>query len=200
MILQPGAADGGSYPIDLIGALLDFVPITFNQQPGDCDVAEYTARLLSALAKGIGSAHRLTTSKVDQTPNKVDAAVALPSDDEDISDEILGIGSSHGMIKDPPLGLEVTKSGRTTGVTSGTLIAKNVTISVGYGENKYATFVDQYMFTPILSPGDSGSLIVGKMITFPAVALGYAGSDQVAFGNPIQFVLDALAVDLVNPS
>jgi hypothetical protein len=181
MILQPGAADGGSYPIDLIGALLDFVPIAFNQQPGDCDIAEYTARLLSALAKGIGSAHRLTTSKVDQTPNKVDAAVALPSDDEDIGDEILGIGSSQG-------------------VTSGTLIAKNVTISVSYGVNKMATFIDQYMFTPILSPGDSGSLIVGKMITFPAVALGYAGSDQVAFGNPIQFVLDALEVDLVNPS
>ncbi len=200
MILQPGNADGGSVPEDLIAQLLRFVPIVFNSEPGDCPIAGFVANALNVGAKAGGSVHRMSTVKVQEETNVIDAAVAEPLDDLDITEKLLGIGRTQGMIQDPPLGLEVTKSGRTTGVTEDRLLVKDATISVQYGAGKVATFTNQLMFGPMSASGDSGSLIVAKMQTFPAVALLYAGSDQVTFGNPILEVLNGLEVDLVNPS
>jgi hypothetical protein len=95
--------------------------------------------------------------------------------------------------KEAELGMEVKKSGRTTGLTSGTVQLLDASVQVGYGAGKIALFTNQILTTNMSQGGDSGSLLVdgeGKK----AVGLLFAGSDQVTIHNPIGFVKDALKV------
>lgn len=127
--------------------------------------------------------------------NLVDAAIArvlsgavrtgTPSDD--------GYGSPGTVPVAPIVGLPVMKYGRSTGLTFGSIIAINVTVTVAYGTGP-ALFNQQVSyessgFDLFSIPGDSGSLVV----TFPdadPVALNFAGGGATAYGNPIQKVID----------
>lgn len=104
-------------------------------------------------------------------------------------------------------GTEVSKLGRTTGLTHGRVSAfelDNVVISFDIGDIR---FDDQIEIQdaggePFCDGGDSGSLIYGR--DKRGVALLFAGSDQggenggaLTYANPLRTVLDALKVDLV---
>ncbi|MDP4229113.1 MAG: hypothetical protein Q8916_01760 [Bacteroidota bacterium] len=95
------------------------------------------------------------------------------------------------------VGMQVKKTGRTTGFTQGAISAINVTVSVSYGQGKTAKFVGQIYITSTTfsAAGDSGSLIVENSSNDP-VGLLFAGSSNSTIANPIGDVLNALAIDI----
>lgn len=194
-IIQPGAADGGVNPGDVIAHLERFCPIDFGLQESTCNIADSVAALVTAGAHMIGSQHQLKALKVRaQATNLVDAAVARPVSDDIILDEILEIGEVSGTTS-ASLGLSVRKSGRSTGFTTGTITVLDATVTVSYGTNKTATFEDQIITGAMSAPGDSGSLLVDGG-SQQAVGLLFAGSDQTTIHSPIQAVLDCLNVTI----
>jgi hypothetical protein len=194
-ILQPGGADGGQVEEDIIAQLERFCPIRFNEAPSTCNLAEAAAGAGNALARLLGSKHRLHAFQVDpDASNLADAATARPEADDLILDEILEIGTVSGTAP-AVLGMAVRKSGRTTGLTTGEITVLDATVTVNYGLGRSARFEDQIVTTPMSQGGDSGSLLVaGEAAT--AVGLLFAGSDSATIHNPIQAVLDCLEVEL----
>jgi hypothetical protein len=113
---------------------------------------------------------------------------------------IVDIGTPSRETVDPGLGMAVKKSGRTTGLTTGTITAVHATIDVTYGSGKTARFVNQIVVGPgnFIAGGDSGSLMVEDIDTNPrAVGLLFAGSSNTAIANPIDDVLNAFGVSMV---
>ncbi len=104
-------------------------------------------------------------------------------------------------------GTEVSKLGRTTGLTKGRVTAfemDNVVVNFGIGNLRFDNQVEIEGAgdSPFSDGGDSGSLIVGR--DKRGVALLFAGSDQggandqgLTYANPLREVLDALKVDLL---
>ncbi|MBZ5722050.1 MAG: S1 family peptidase [Acidobacteriia bacterium] len=153
-------------------------------------------------------------AKLKGHPNNIataDAALAqVISGQVDPAGAILGLGAiSCGIPQPAPpanttivpaIGMPVAKSGRTSGITCGTIAVVNVAVQVQYtntcGSN--AGFVVNYDnqveidSTTFSAPGDSGSLIVDSQTAQPT-ALLYAGDSTSTIGNPIQDVLAALA-------
>jgi len=136
--------------------------------------------------------------------NTVDAAIAaVRSGAVDPKGSILDIGMISDTTLQPGLGLAVKKSGRTTGLTTGSISATDVTVDVSYGSGKTARFVNQILVTPgtFIDSGDSGSLMVEDLDPTPhAVGLLFAGSSSVAIANPIDDVLSAFGVTMVGAS
>jgi hypothetical protein len=196
-ILQPGPYDGGNPNNDIIAHLERFVPIQFSLEPGTCSLAKSFADVANLFARLIGSSHRLDVLKIhQQASNQVDAAVARPVEDGVVSDEILEIGTLTGTAPGT-LGMEVRKSGRTTGFTRGEISVIDATVNVTYGAGRIATFDNQLVAGPMSQGGDSGSLIAAGDSPL-AVGLLFAGSDQSTIFSPIQLVLDALDVDITS--
>ena len=128
------------------------------------------------------------------TENLVDAAVAQPHADADVTADILGIGRLHGS-EEPRLGMSVRKSGRTTRLTQGMITDVDVTLRVGYRGGSYI-FTDQLLVAgdrgPFSAGGDSGSVIVSE--DRKAVGLLFAGSRFVTVANKMPHVEGALGV------
>lgn len=125
--------------------------------------------------------------------NKVDAAIAL-TNSSIASAEILGIGFPTPEVGQAEVGMEVTKSGRTTEVTTGVVEAVNATVRVRYGDRcGTATFVQQIIFSNMSDAGDSGSVILESQ-TLKPVALLFAGGKTNTVGNPFAAVVEALDI------
>lgn len=194
-ILQPGPADGGQQGPDTIAQLERFHPITYITAPGTCSIASGVAGLANLLAQLLGSHHRLEALQSDpSSANLIDAALARPLDDAAILDDILEIGPVEGMLPAALL-MPVRKSGRSTGFTTGQIVALDTTVDVSYGTDRTARFEGQVITTPMSAPGDSGSLLVTGDPP-RAVGLLFAGSEETTIHNPIQYVLDTLEVTL----
>jgi hypothetical protein len=194
-ILQQGPIDGGDPSTCTIAHLERYAPINFGTQPANCNIAKGVAGILNSLAGLMGSSHRLEPMKQDaQASNWVDAAAAKPLDDSLVLDEILEVGVVSG-VQAVAFGMTVRKSGRTTGLTTGTISVLNATVSVDYYDGRTARFEDQIIATPMSQGGDSGSLVVAGD-SLRAVGLLFAGSDQSTIFNPIQTVLNTLKVTL----
>jgi len=190
-ILQPGPYDGGTVNEDTIANLERFVPIRFESEPPPepCPFSGAAAGVGNFLARLVGSKHRLLPVVIQQA-NQVDAALAKPMDPDLVKNEILEIGSVTGT-EEAELGMEVKKSGRTTGLTTGTVQLLDASVQVGYGAGKIALFTGQILTTNMSQGGDSGSLLVSGTGN-KAVGLLFAGSDTVTIHNPIAVVRDAL--------
>lgn len=124
--------------------------------------------------------------------NIVDCAVARPVNHEAIEDDILGIGTINGVIN-PEIDMRVMKSGRTTGVTEGTIRAIDSTVNVNIDGEQKAVFTDQIVTSPLSQGGDSGSLVLDKDRN--AVGLLFAGSNQATVCNKIKNVMNQLDID-----
>jgi hypothetical protein len=132
--------------------------------------------------------------------NTVDAAIAkVASGMVSGSGTILDIGTISSTIATPSAGMAVKKSGRTTGLTAGTISYLNVSVRVGYNTscgvgNQTAQFVGQIGITSrstFSAGGDSGSLIVTSSTPPQPVGLLFAGSNTLTLANPISAVLAA---------
>jgi hypothetical protein len=138
-------------------------------------------------------------------PSNVDAAIAqLRPGAMDANGNIEGIGMPSSVVRTPSVGLSVTKAGRTTGVTTGTISSINTTVSVQYqagcgqGKKFVVSFTNQVVIGPgnFSAGGDSGSLIVTNDSNHQPVALLYAGSSTTTIGNPIGDVLTQVSAAL----
>lgn len=122
-------------------------------------------------------------------PNYVDAAIGEVTNPDFVigNDEIFEI-SGHVAIDE-----QVYKTGRTSGRSEGTVLAKDATIQIDFDGN-LATFAGQIVTTAMLRPGDSGS--VGVTTTNKLFGLGFAGSDEASLFNPIDVVFETLNLTL----
>ncbi|HKZ99411.1 MAG TPA: hypothetical protein VJ326_07480 [Thermoplasmata archaeon] len=174
-ILQPGPYDGGR-DADRIATLTSFVPIAFDPS--------FLRRVWCAILGLFGIRCPPTP------PNYVDAAIATPLRDADLRDDILEVGTVRGTAR-ADVGTRVKKSGRTTALTQGEVVATNLTVRVLYGTTT-ATFTDQLATSARSDGGDSGSLVVDEGNR--AVGLLFAGGDDITILNPIAAVEQALRV------
>ena len=189
-ILQPGSFDGGLEGKDMIAVLERYVKLRFIEEPPTCSFARLVEGLINLLARLTGSSHRLRTYR--STPNavnQVDAALARPLDERLLADEILDIGVVGGITA-AQLGMNVRKSGRSSGYTTGQVRVVETTLNVDY-DGRVATFENQIMTGSMSEPGDSGALLVTAEGLL-AVGLLFAGSQQATVFNPIQAVLNEL--------
>jgi len=138
--------------------------------------------------------------------NTVDAALAtVVGGAVDLDGEIVNVGTLSPEIEPPSLNLAVQKMGRTTCLTTGTIAAVSVNVSVGYSKScgavafGTANYTGQIMISSstFSAGGDSGSLIVTREACPRAVGLLFAGSSTTTIANPIGAVLDALQVSMV---
>lgn len=197
-ILQPGPHDGGQTSQDEIAKLSDFVPIVFEDNGGGngeapCPAAGFTTSILNALAALTGSRTRLRQYRIAAETNLVDCAIALPNNPDDVVNEIMEIGTINN-ITEGVLGMDVKKSGRTTGLTTGTIEQVDVTARVNFGANKVAVFEDQLMAGGMSQGGDSGSAVLDQEGNL--VGLLFAGSSTTTLFNRIQNVFSELGVSL----
>lgn len=126
--------------------------------------------------------------------NTVDCAIASLSVASDCG-MISGYTPSTSTVS-PSVGLAVKKTGRTSGLTHGSIAGINVTIQVNYGSPGVATFVNQiYVASNFIRSGDSGSLMVTENGNNP-VGLCFAGGSGSSFANPIGPVLQGLGVSV----
>jgi hypothetical protein len=183
-ILQPGPHDGGT-SADKIGTLEQFIPVGFEgrSSPG-CSPLSFLMRLF-------GRSMRAMINEPGN--NTVDCAIAKPLSDDLVNPDILNIGIPTG-VGTATLGTPVQKSGRTTGYTADQITQIDVTVTVDYG-GPTATFKNQLMAGALSQGGDSGSAVLD--MNKQVVGLLFAGSNTTTIMNPIQFVLDALQVQLV---
>ncbi len=129
---------------------------------------------------------------------RVDAATAaLRPGMMDETGYILEIGIPSRVIVAPSVGLAVAKSGRTTGLTTGTISVIGATVTVQYqkGCGVGSLFTKTYSNQVIVGSsgfsdaGDSGSLIVTNNACHQPVGLLFAGNSSITVANPIGDVL-----------
>ena len=133
----------------------------------------------------------------------VDAALArLVAGTMNSNGSILNIGQPSTATVVPTLNMAVAKSGRTTGLTCGSVQSVSTTVKVQYqrgcnsGQKFTITYTNQVVVGGSFSAaGDSGSLIVSRTAAHPA-ALLFAGSSSTTIGNPIRVVLSKVSTSL----
>lgn len=129
------------------------------------------------------------------TANRADAAISFTTNAL-AKTEILNIGEPNPAIMAPTVGMTVTKSGRTTGVTAGPITSINLTVLVGYGAGcGLYRFVGQLEIgsSTFSAGGDSGSSILDAATLTP-VGLLFAGSPTSTVANDIRWVYQLLGV------
>lgn len=120
--------------------------------------------------------------------NTIDCAIARPVAGRAFTCAEAGGYTPSSTVVSPAIGLAVKKTGRTSGLTHGSITGINVTIQVQYSGG-IATFVNQVMTGgSFIRSGDSGSLMVTESGNNP-VGLCFAGGSGGAFANPIGPVL-----------
>jgi hypothetical protein len=134
----------------------------------------------------------------------VDAALAkLVAGTMNSGGSILGVGVPNPAPVSAKINMGVAKSGRTTGLTCGSVQSVNTSVKVQYqkGCNQGLKFTISYTNQVVVASstfsaaGDSGSLIVSKSAAHPT-ALLFAGSSTTTVGNPIGQVLSHVSSSL----
>ncbi len=169
-------------------------------QPGLVDL-----QCLKSSSNSVATFSHAINLKFGGGSNAVDAAIALVQSGQ-VSSDILFIGEIASTVTTPTLAMAVQKMGRTTCLTTGSVIAVGTNLVVNYSDTrkpKLAKFANQILITgssktPTFSAaGDSGSLIVTDDSCPRAVALLFAGSSGgFTVANPISTVLSALNVSM----
>ena len=169
-LLQPGIADGGRNPDDVVATLYDYEPIQFCVGFA-CPSNRIDAAIALSTADDIGT----------ETPEG-------------------GYGRPRTDPFEATLGMSVQKYGRTTGHTVGRVTGINATIDVDYrtGTARFAgQIVITGSEETFSAGGDSGSLIVSKGLLLAdrrPVGLLFAGTSVTTIANPIDLVLDRFGV------
>lgn len=111
--------------------------------------------------------------------------------------EILDLFVPKGL-RNPEIGEKVSKSGRTTAVTRGTVSDRDVDVRVNYGGFRIILVKNCNVYTPaILKGGDSGSAIMADSDQY-AVDIGFAGSDSRSLGiGHLPKLFDKFGLELV---
>jgi hypothetical protein len=165
-IVQPGRFDGGTDPADRIATLSRFITIQFAPQ-----------------------------TPLERQNNVVDCALAeVQFQDATREQYFSGAPRAWRRKANVAVGDLVKKTGRTTNVSFGRIVAVDATIDVNYGTAGTARFKDQILTTNMSAGGDSGSLVT----SYDNVAVGllFAGSSTVTVENHIENVRALLRVEV----
>lgn len=170
-----GMRNNGNQTLLCLGAVTGY-PV----QPGKLDpspglpvsVGYNLPYIATALSSGVDAALFVVSgSGVSITPNS-----------------ILDIKLPIGLVFTPnnlQIGDSVTKSGRTTGVNTGTVQALDTTASINYtgcdSTNIVKTMTHLIKTSFMLSPGDSGSILLKNTTSKPVVGLCFAGSSTRSY-------------------
>jgi hypothetical protein len=176
-------------------ALENTAPLGSNVlQPGRADLSCFSGSnaLLGSLTKFVVIQFSASAN------NRVDAAIAaVTTGNLGKSTPTDGYGTPSSTIVDAVLNQMVQKYGRTTGLTTGTVVGVNTIMNVGYSSGT-ARFVGQITIKSngqFSRAGDSGALIVDG--TKHPVGLLFAGSlNGYTYANQIGDVLRALQVSI----
>jgi hypothetical protein len=176
-------------------ALENTAPLGSNVlQPGryDLNCASGSNALLGTLTRFV--AIQFSTSANNRADAAIAAATTANLGNSTPSD---GYGTPSSNTVAATLNQAVRKYGRTTGLTTGSVVGLNATVNVGYSHGT-ARFVGQIVIRgkgQFSRSGDSGSLIVDGQRR--AVGLLFAGSSNgYTFANQIGDVLSALNVSI----
>jgi hypothetical protein len=157
------------------------------------------------LLDGGGPADAIASLSRNAMNNNLDAAVAVLNDGRTLTNDIYQLGHLNG-VRQAQLGMQVVKSGRTTGVTYGMVsavegIARLMYDSLDRVIKHVQTIEPQNVYDQVSGPGDSGSFWLDQD-NRQAVGLHFAGSDypERALAMDMQLVLDALQVDVLGAS
>ena len=181
-------------------------------QPGLVDNSCSPAQLVANLTQFVN----LEATKISAGPPPVysapaDAAIAqVVSGQVDPTGAILQLGTVSGGVPQPAppasttitptVGMQVAKSGRTTGLTCASIGTINLTVDVDYNPScgsKTVSFTVRYSnqidiaSSTFSNAGDSGSLVVNAQTAQP-IGLLYGGGPSDTVAHPIQAVLNAL--------
>jgi hypothetical protein len=189
-IYQPGPYDGGTAN-DQVAVLSKYVPMIKTATQADCQIAKGVEKFLNGLIGLSGHDYSVQLLKRQRVANKVDCALARPVNRNLVTDEIIGIGQVKGTSQ-AKVGDKVKKSGRTTGLTQGEIIAVDAVLQVKVGERDSALYEDQIVTSNMSQGGDSGSVVFNEK--GEAVGLLFAGSDKATICNRIDLVLKELDV------
>ncbi|WP_240343753.1 S1 family peptidase [Paenibacillus sp. SYP-B3998] len=150
---------------------------------------------------------RLRSGKV----NFQDSALAIPTSNNLLNPRYL-ISSTGQLVTVPghllsyPVGLQLVKSGRTTGYVTGVVESNNVDVRVSYGGTLGTLlFRNQSVIRgtngPVSLPGDSGSVWLRARDRF-AAALNFAGTidGMRSISNPIGLVMSTYGVRVAIPA
>ncbi len=193
-VLQPALYDGGDKEAYVIGHLHRFVPLHGQTILPVCLVARTFEALINRIIGAFRPQYRVQVWRDNEAPNMVDCAVAKPVTADMVAADVLEVGPVKG-VKEAELGMTIKKSGRSSGLTSGIILATDVTLRVEMNYGEYGVFAGQLLAGPMSMPGDSGSLVLSE--DNHAVGLLFAGSEQATMFTPIDRVLEALDVSLL---
>ena len=192
-ILLPGPHDGGTLDNNVIGRLHRFKAVQKVYTQSSCPKAAAAELWVNAVCKLMAPKYTFKVLRQTDDENTIDAALAKPVNPQKLRSQILEVGEVKG-VAEAEVGMNVVKSGRTTGVTKGTIRAINATVQVDMGDGEQAVFHDQIIATPMSQGGDSGSLVLDDKRR--AVGLLFAGSDKTTVFNRIQNVIEQLDITM----
>lgn len=190
-ILQPGPYDGGTMK-DRIGTLLRYVPLVKSVSKSDCPVASAVAQGSTRVLNLLKQDYEIRFYKRFKSENTVDCALAKLDSTDLVKATILEIGDIAG-VSDVKPGMEVQKSGRTTGLTSGVVKSVGTSLQVEMGKDDKVWFSDQVVTDMASQPGDSGSMVLDR--DQKVVGLLFAGSEKLTIFNRITNVMDRLGIE-----
>lgn len=111
--------------------------------------------------------------------------------------DLLDLGQPRSAPRDASVGDELTKSGRTTAVTTGTVEQVEASVQVGYGDPLGAIRFDDQIITGSMSQGgDSGSAVLFADDHAPAGLL-FAGSSTSTVISPAKYVESKTGMSIV---
>jgi hypothetical protein len=130
--------------------------------------------------------------------NNVDAALAAARPGAvDPLGAILDIDAPCAEDAAAFIGMPVAKSGRTTGLTFGTVVALDVTVFFFKPDGTTVTLTNQIAISPgdpkFVKAGDSGSLVVTNDTDHRPVGLLHAAGRDFTLANPAADVINAFA-------
>jgi hypothetical protein len=112
-----------------------------------------------------------------------------------VKPEVFGLTGLRSGVADLKLGDRVTKSGRTTGVTTGAVTGLDAQTTVNYGARGNLKFTGQVVIDgdagDLSQPGDSGSGVF-RVSDGLLGALLFAGGGGKTLANPAALVVDAI--------
>jgi hypothetical protein len=190
-VLQPGVHDGGTME-QVVGYLERFVPLHREYSRARCTAAMVFEKIVNQMLRLIRRNYHIALQKGTLVNNLVDAAVVRPVSLQAVGADILEVGRIRG-ITEARAGMRVKKSGRSTGLTFGTVQVMQATLKVTISGNQRGMFTDQIVTTGMSIGGDSGSLVLD--MNNNAVGLLFAGSVSKTVMNRIQNVMEMLQVD-----
>jgi len=187
-IIQPASGDGGDMS-DTVANLFRVVNLNKGDSLKDAQ-KRVSSRILrfSRCVFGLGKKTEARSLDKKVQKNKVDTAVAKVKEDVSFSEEILEIGEING-IKEPEIGMNVKKVGRTTGFTDSKIVQMDASVDVNYTSEKLH-FTDQVLTKDMSDPGDSGSVILSEDNFL--VGLLFAGGSNYTIMNKISNVFQHL--------